>query len=246
MILGLLVGGILAGQSLIRASEMRAVTSEYQRYVIATRAFRDKYFAIPGDMANAISFWGAVNTGGAAGNCTTPETDVGTGTQTCNGTGNHVIGDRATVARQLNEVFRYWQHLANAGLIEGSYTGIGFVTGSGIRSTAGENVPASRATQACWGVDTPRFPSLDGSGIQYGHRLTIGAQHPFYDCSQPAFIPSEVWNIDTKMDDGRPRAGKVMTFGTNCTSSATISDLTADYALSATGKTCNIHFPQAF
>lgn len=53
VILGLLVGGILAGQSLIRASELRAVTSEQARIVTAIQAFRDKYFALPGDMRNA-------------------------------------------------------------------------------------------------------------------------------------------------------------------------------------------------
>ena len=36
VILGLLTGGILAGQSLIRAAELRAVTTEYQRYTAAT------------------------------------------------------------------------------------------------------------------------------------------------------------------------------------------------------------------
>ena len=61
VILGLLTGGILAGQSLIRAAELRAVTTEYQRYVAAVQTFRDKYMALPGDMPNAIAFWGAAH-----------------------------------------------------------------------------------------------------------------------------------------------------------------------------------------
>lgn len=48
VILGLLTGGILAGQSLIRAAELRAVSTEYSRYITATQSFRDKYFAVPG------------------------------------------------------------------------------------------------------------------------------------------------------------------------------------------------------
>ena len=57
VILGLLVGGVLSGQSLIRAAELRAATQEYQRYYTATQTFRDKYFAIPGDFNNAQAFW---------------------------------------------------------------------------------------------------------------------------------------------------------------------------------------------
>ena len=59
VILGLLTGGILSGQSLIRAAELRSVTTEYSRYTAATYSFRDKYFALPGDMSNAESFWGS-------------------------------------------------------------------------------------------------------------------------------------------------------------------------------------------
>ena len=61
VILGLLTGGILAGQSLIRAAELRSVATESQRYMAALNSFRDKYFALPGDMANATAFWGAQN-----------------------------------------------------------------------------------------------------------------------------------------------------------------------------------------
>ena len=58
VILGLLTGGILAGQNLIRAAELRSVTTQFQNYHAAVMTFRDKYFALPGDMANAEDFWG--------------------------------------------------------------------------------------------------------------------------------------------------------------------------------------------
>ena len=59
VILGLLVGGVLAGQSLIHAAELRAISTELTNYKTAIGAFRDKYLAIPGDMNNAVKFWGA-------------------------------------------------------------------------------------------------------------------------------------------------------------------------------------------
>ena len=47
VILGLLAGGVLSGQALIRAAELRSVTADYQRYTAAIMVFRDKYFSFP-------------------------------------------------------------------------------------------------------------------------------------------------------------------------------------------------------
>ena len=52
-ILGLLTGGILTGQTLIRAAELRAVSTEFQRYQSAVNTFRDKYFSLPCDIRNS-------------------------------------------------------------------------------------------------------------------------------------------------------------------------------------------------
>jgi len=53
VILGLLVGGTLTGQSLIHAAELRSVVKDYEKYKTAMHVFEDKYFALPGDMTNA-------------------------------------------------------------------------------------------------------------------------------------------------------------------------------------------------
>ena len=66
VILGLLTGGILTGQNLIRAAELRSVVTEFQTYQTAVMTFRDKYFALPGDMTNATDFWGEMTNCGAA------------------------------------------------------------------------------------------------------------------------------------------------------------------------------------
>ena len=50
VILGLLVGGVLSGQALIQAAQLRAVSEEYTKYTTAALTFRDKYLATPGDM----------------------------------------------------------------------------------------------------------------------------------------------------------------------------------------------------
>ena len=112
VILGLLAGGVLSGQSLIRAAELRSISTDYNRYTTAVASFRDKYFALPGDMPNAIDFWTAAHATPAT--CIdTPSTDK----KTCNGDNNGKID----LSAGSNEPFRFWQHLTNAGLIEGSY-----------------------------------------------------------------------------------------------------------------------------
>src|ERR1700733_13388871 len=51
VIIGLIVGGILVGQDLIKAAETRAQITQIEKYNQAVNTFRSKFGAIPGDMA---------------------------------------------------------------------------------------------------------------------------------------------------------------------------------------------------
>lgn len=235
VILGLLVGGVLSGQSLIRAAELRAVSTEYARYSTAVSSFRDKYFALPGDMANATLFWTAQDAGDGLGtDCTNA---ASTGTATCNGN-----GDGQVTANY--ERFRYWQHLANAGLIEGNYSGVGTPVG-GLISTIGTNVPRSKLNNSGWtsaflGVILPADTGwFEGS---YGNTLFNGTQQAGADTANPNLKPEEMWNIDTKIDDGRPGLGamRAAESSTNCHTSTSPS--TSQYNLSNSGVLCNSYF----
>jgi prepilin-type N-terminal cleavage/methylation domain-containing protein len=86
VILGLLVSGVLLGQDLIRAAELRSVPTDFQKYQTAVNIFRDKYRALPGDMRNATDFWGENDP-----NLSTCRTTEGSGTDTCNGDGDGVV-----------------------------------------------------------------------------------------------------------------------------------------------------------
>lgn len=249
VILGLLTGGILGGQALIRAAELRAVTTEYDRWVTATRTFQDKYFTLPGDMPNATAFWGAANSSGPGGSCAAPHTDSGTGTQTCNGNGNGMIGLSypGSTVQEHNETFRFWQHLANAGLVEGQFTGI--AEDAAYRISVGGNAPRSRISAGTWESTRARNPgewAADGSGIVYSHILRLGAPTD-YNAGMPLFRPDEVWGVDTKMDDGLARQGKLITHEHNtCANGASISDLSASYQLDTTSKVCTFMFVRVF
>jgi prepilin-type N-terminal cleavage/methylation domain-containing protein len=206
VILGLLVGGILAGRSLIRSAELRAITSEYDKYYVGLQAFRDKYIALPGDMNNASKFWGAQDGGDGLG---TDCTDVAATSQaTCNGNGDW------TLTGCSYEVYRAWQHLANAGLVEGTFTGMRG-PGNACQVVGGKNAPRSRMGGAAWSIASGTWTSDGDDYAQSGTRFVVGIEHPTNVPINPAFRPEEAWNIDTKVDDGRPGLGKVVTFSTN-------------------------------
>ena len=185
VIIGLLIGGIIAGKELIRSSELNSVVAEYQGYRIALVNFRAKYDAIPGDMANATTFWGAE----PAANCPGDQTTPSLGTATCNGNGDNYI-TYSGAAGKGGEVHRFWQHLANAGMISGQYTGThsaGGCNGDGsCNMTLGVNTPASKLRGAAWTDASQAWlsastPYYFRGGIRPGPvlRPTIGlCQHP--------------------------------------------------------------------
>lgn len=136
VILGLLVGGILAGQSLIRASELRAASSEGTRYRTAVYAFKDKYLPcrVIWPTPRALGVAAGSGSDSVCGNF------ASTTTATCDGNADGVVLSWVVT---FGEMFRFWQHLANAGLIEGQYTGAPNATTP--LYTVGRNVPASKS-----------------------------------------------------------------------------------------------------
>jgi len=239
VILGLLTGGILAGQNLIRSAELRAVTTEYDRYIGAVHSFKDKYFRFPGDLNNATDFWGTMTNCDAA-------SPSGTGTQTCDGDGDGRL-DAPGAALQTGETFAFWQHLANAGLIEGSYTGIGG-SDTVFNAVLDENVPRSRMTNAGWYAG---YISQSGSGSftdnLYENSLVFGADNDNGYTYKAALSPQEAWNIDTKMDDGLPQRGFIWAVRwDNCTDAADETVLNAAYLLSDSSIQCALIFKDIF
>ncbi len=254
VILGLLTGGILSGQSLIRAAELRSVTTDATRYMTAVHTFRDRYMAIPGDMPNAVKFWGA-QTGGAndgpdsacaALMLSTPSTD----TRTCNGNGDGQIGAGAA---QYYELPRFWQHLANAGLIEGNYTGVSASDTNTRSFRPRENVPAGKIANSMFTTDiyiaSASAASTELFAGVYGNRLNLSAYRSGNsDGDEVVLTPENAWNIDTKIDDGRPGTGRVRapkaSFRANCASNDDTT--TAIYMVSESSTTCYLMMTPGF
>lgn len=235
VILGLLVGGVLSGQSLIRASELRAVSTEYSRYLAATETFRDKYFSLPGDMSNATAYWGKDNT-----RCP-GDTGINNTPGTCNGAGDGRIDI-------FGESYRYWQHLALAGLIEGSYSGFVSPLAASTGPVRGRDVPASRLGNALW--QTAYLSQLVTVNFEMGfvgvpdirtQYLIISGTNSGYWINNNILKPEEAWNIDTKLDDGKPASGTVRS-GTGSSACTDVFTAAAQYALTNTSANCMLGF----
>lgn len=248
VILGLLVGGVLSGQSLIRAAELRSVSTEYARYVTAVQSFRDKYFAAPGDMNNATRFWGRMN---ANADCVTNSAAGVVASGACDGNGSGAIDFAA--AGQAAEFAQFWRHLANAGLIEGTYSGL-TGAGSAKHCVVGTDCPRGKMSNSGWGLENA--PNYGGDAfsfaLDYTHTLIFGGSNPAYVPNSGILSPEEAWNIDTKLDDGRPAMGKVIgPFWNNTCSAAddgssANNDYAASYRLSDRTKQCSLYFRQIF
>ena len=244
VILGLLTGGILAGQNLIRASEIRSVSTSVNTYITAVHTFRDQYGALPGDMRDATRYWGA-HGDAAAGAC--PGTP-GTGTETCNGDGDGDVGTTIDGDVRNHESGAFWKQLANAGLIEGSYSGV--VQGTTLKfHEIGVDVPRLKLNNA--GISTRamgRFVEASANFFpgEYGNVFYVGSQSNNFMTAGPIFIPEEAWNIDTKMDDGRPGTGRVITKEASTACHNNSDPALSEYQLQTASEECYLIFRKAY
>jgi hypothetical protein len=150
----------------------------------------------------------------------------------------------ASAALRGGERYMFWQHLANAGMIEGTYTGI---AGPGQASdvTIGENVPASRIGSSGWSVvnhGNLTAPSATRFAGKYGNLIVFGTATDNDITDNPALTPTEMWGIDKKMDDGLPAQGKLLSFNATFRPDCVDSDdaATAVYLLDTDAVGCSI------
>ena len=146
VIIGLLVGGVLVGQDLIRAAELRNIVTQVEQIDTAVNTFRLKYRCLAGDCANATTFFPT----------------------SANGDGGKYVGNRSSgTAAQRKEHWNFWQQLALAGLIEGTYTGDGSGGDQYRDAEIGENIPGTAITGA--GIDiSAQMPTFTSWNTSYG------------------------------------------------------------------------------
>jgi len=190
VIIALVAGGVLVGQDLIKAAEIRGPMRQAEEFKSASKTFTLKYNCLAGDCANATSFLS------------------GTG----NGNGDGAIAGGTYPHGSLEGIY-FWQHLALAALISGTYstTPVGSVWKEGV------NFPAAKMGGAfgVWNIQT--YVGCGGCFFttQYGNILMLGKTWPDTSSITPLaklLSGNDAFAIDTKYDDGLPAYGAITTW----------------------------------
>jgi len=203
-------------------------------------------------MPNATSFWGIA--AGATGNNLLCRNTASTDAKTCNGDGDFAI---SSTPGQGPEQTRFWQHLMNAEMIEGQYSGA-YHGGSYGRDET--NSPTGAFNSSIWTIVyvgsitvSARMFIGEYSNVLYIQKLDPTSTSPFP--LLPFLSNEEIYNIDKKIDDGLPAQGEVTVyapFGTGldecATDSApvTSSSLNATYKLDSITPVCVLFFRNQF
>ena len=208
VIIGLIVGGVLVGQDLISAAEVRAQMSQVEKTNTAVNTFRVKYNGLPGDISNASTF-------GFDDNSTRGGANLGDG----DGQIEAAAGD------QCGETFWFWGDLSQANLLEGGSI-------ADVASTA-----TACLGGATWANDGTFAPEgrLGGSALVYSdsglNYFYVGAPSDIGDDGvvdhEAALKNIDAYNIDQKLDDGVPGTGQVQAMDNFGTLSATANDCIA-------------------
>lgn len=205
IVIGLLIGGVLAGRNLIHVTQLRSVTDEATTYAVAIQQFRDKYSEMPGDFSGATNIWGFAGTTAIPGCVSKTGITAISAQGTCDGNGD----GKYRYATPLSDGYAAWQHLMLAGYIKGSYSGVG------APPVLGSNVPSSAVGNAGWSLAYADASDFADGGPNYwgfqsiGNVLFFGAVTS--DVTRAAAIsPSDALSIDSKFDDGLPGTGAIL------------------------------------
>lgn len=212
VILGLLVGGVLGGQSLIKASQLRAQMKDFALISSMHHAFRDKYLCIPGDCRNVSTFQPSI----------------------ADGNGDSRVD--CWPATGTNECATYMLTMEAEGMLEPRRAQISSAPeyrGGRVNSSVtaayihyGDRYPGGGYTPA----------NLFGFGSAWIHFMAFNS--PF--ANGPALRPEDAWNFDIKTDDGKPYSGGYLSAagGTGGTYLTTCVNGSSEYMLNVTDVTC--------
>ena len=231
VIIGLLVGGVLVGRDLIKAAEIRAQISQIEEIKTAINTFKVKYGFIPGDMpptqASQMGFF--TFTGAQAGRGCSVE--------------GVAFGNNDGIINASTEGYAFWSHLADSKLISGQYGGVGgsLLIANAPTCTVGPGEPTigppnTYKEAADYFPRTKLFPEK-GFLYLYGNNYIAPNRTVwmldtmktkinliiFWDGRGRRILsPYQIYQMDSKMDDGFPASGNVIELDTEdppCTTS---------------------------
>lgn len=223
VIIGLLVGGVLAGKELIKQASIRTQINQFQEVNRAVNTFLAKYGQLPGDLERATQYWGELDDGNVS-------TTIGT-TKTCNGNGDGIIGDNVvgSVLCGLTPVLRIYeraflfQQISNAELLSEKF---GWQEGD-LNSLNGKMLSSKSIQNGKISIASSNSASIYiTSPVKGGHAMILGGSDTGEDLLPLGLVvePDFAYSIDSKLDDGNPNTGNVQTEGGLFNLSSTCKD----------------------
>ncbi len=217
-IIGLLAGGIVAGQALIKNARLAKVGTTLNNLKLAYNQFKSQYGYFPGDFPLATTIWGRADNGvPITTNCPFAATYNANANPngTCNGNGDDWVNTSSSDPEQV----RGWQQMRLSGLVTGNYTGIWAsqqvpeVTNPGILDYNPNGfVEVNGASWYCTGIYAGPIvgcpEAADGNyygAFTYESYGTSGSMTG----GGPAVTPQDAYSLDRKYDDGSPNNGDV-------------------------------------
>ncbi len=197
-VIGLLAGGVLVGEDMIRAASVKSTVSQVQRYKTVVGTFQAKFAALPGDISPLlVKRYGFTARDGTAGR----------------GDGNNLLDGQAGKGSLLQgggETGLFWVDLSSANglnlnLIENSFNS---ASNASLPTTSATTLP-SYLPAASIGRGN-YFYVYESNGTNYFGlsavlKLSVGVLD-----SVPSLSVMQAYQIDQKIDDGFPLLGSVI------------------------------------
>ena len=202
VIIGLLIGGIMLGQYLIRASEIRSTIKQIEQYKLAFNTFQLKYNAMPGDIS--------------AANASQIGLATRSGSQGFGDSNGRIQDETGDIWYLCGEPLLFWSDLNKSGLITGNYQGSGTCSGA-LTPAEVQNYlpPVLLGTNNFYYV----YSQGDKTYLQTVTMIGIASSWPYGPITPGAFswfehevlalTPNQAFAIDSKIDDGMPLSGSV-------------------------------------
>jgi prepilin-type N-terminal cleavage/methylation domain-containing protein len=193
VIIGLIVGGVLVGQDLIKAAEIRSTVSQLEKYNAGVNTFRGKFGGYPGDLlASRAATFNLQTRNGADGR----------------GDGDGLVegynGTAATANAIGSENLLFWRDLATASLIPDGFATATDAPGASLTAATLSNyLPRSKMRESTY------FSILSSGGRNffYVDQITSTNATGIVTSSGDGLTPLESKSIDEKIDDGLPGTG---------------------------------------
>lgn len=220
VIIGLIVAGVVGGQTLVKQAKLRTIAADFQKFETALNAFLLSYDQLPGDFDKAQDYWGAGVNNGNDDNFIT-----------CEG------------GAQRHEAIDVWEHLYRAEILSEIYVG---ASGAGNQdvSVGGVNVPKSSYSNQVYSIFSSNPFIIFNRQIMMS--IVFGTQGTSCPWCNGGLLANDARSIDMKVDDGIANQGKLLGVDGNAPAAGSCSQkyttAGADYNLSSTLEACRLFY----